>query len=274
MKPYFLSSLAGGARARRGGGERATAVSARTCVRGGACARAERAEQARACAALDARRVRARPPLTVAARDHLELVHGELARVDGDAALGAAVGHVDDGALVGHEAGERLDLLQVHLVGEADAALAGQAVVAVLRAVAAHHLRAAVVAVQREVDAQQRVARLDDLEQARLDARELRRRVEVHLDHLEEARLGVRRRHGARRVVRRRGLRARGEEEAGRRRGRAVSAGARERERERGREVEAGAHREAALRDDARERAAEAEAKHFGVPRAERKRHS
>jgi hypothetical protein len=93
-----------------------------------------------------------------------------LAGIDAHTALGAAEGDVDDGALVRHERRECLDLLQVDLVGVADAALAGEAVVAVLSAVSADHLRRAVVAVQREVHAEHGVARLDDLEEADVHA--------------------------------------------------------------------------------------------------------
>ena len=49
-----------------------------------------------------------------AAGDLLHLVLVPLARVDAQAALGAAERHLDEAALVGHQRGERLDLVLVH----------------------------------------------------------------------------------------------------------------------------------------------------------------
>ena len=58
-------------------------------------------------------------------------------RVDRDAALGAAVGHVDDGALPRHPHRQRAHLVDVDARGVAQAALAGAAGDVVLHAVAA-----------------------------------------------------------------------------------------------------------------------------------------
>lgn len=127
----------------------------------------------------------------VAAGDALELVHAVLARVNADAALGATKWHVDHGALVRHEAGEGLDLLQVDRERVADAALARQAVVRVLRAVALDDLDASVVAADREAHADDIVALLDDLEDPQVQLGLHGRAVKVQLDHFQEARLAV-----------------------------------------------------------------------------------
>ncbi len=58
-----------------------------------------------------------------AAGDQLHLVLVPLARIDAEAALGAAERHLDQGALVGHQRGQRLDLVLVDAHREADAAL-------------------------------------------------------------------------------------------------------------------------------------------------------
>eukprot|EP00123_Amoebidium_parasiticum_P019311 comp24502_c0_seq1/m.46755 comp24502_c0_seq1/g.46755 ORF comp24502_c0_seq1/g.46755 comp24502_c0_seq1/m.46755 type:complete len:436 (+) comp24502_c0_seq1:355-1662(+) len=77
---------------------------------------------------------------SVAPGDALQLPGGELLGVDADATLCTAEGHVDHGTLVGHEGGQGLDLLQVHILRETDTALNGQAVPAVLRPVAGDDL--------------------------------------------------------------------------------------------------------------------------------------
>ena len=59
-----------------------------------------------------------------------------LARIDGDAPLGAAVGNVDDGRLPGHQRGQRADLVQVDLGMVAQAPLHRPAGVVVLHAIA------------------------------------------------------------------------------------------------------------------------------------------
>ena len=72
------------------------------------------------------------------------------ARIDADAALGAAERHVDDGALVGHERGQRHHFFFVDLGRVADAALDRRLVMAVLDPPGANDLDVAVVAPQRE----------------------------------------------------------------------------------------------------------------------------
>jgi hypothetical protein len=70
----------------------------------------------------------------VAARDALELFGGVVARAQLDAALAAAERHVADRALVGHQRGQRHDLVLVHHPAVANAPLQGLPVVAVLGA--------------------------------------------------------------------------------------------------------------------------------------------
>jgi hypothetical protein len=124
----------------------------------------------------------------VAARDAFELVDRVRRRFDPDAALGAAVRHVDDGALVGHERGERHDLFLVHVGREADAPLRGQLVMAVLHAPAMDDLDGAGGAPQREVEAVDAVAAPDLCQQPLGILREPRGVVEV-AGHLVEERL-------------------------------------------------------------------------------------
>ena len=79
------------------------------------------------------------------ARDSFELLDAELARVDGDAALGAAVGQIDDGRFPGHERGQGADFVEIDFGVIAQAALHGAAGVVVLHAVADEGFEAAVV---------------------------------------------------------------------------------------------------------------------------------
>src|SRR5262249_59213244 len=81
----------------------------------------------------------------------LQLAHGEPARIDDHAALGAAVGDVDDGALPGHPHRQRFDLVQGDVWVVPDAALGGAAIDVVLDAVAGEDLYAAVVHLDGEV---------------------------------------------------------------------------------------------------------------------------
>ena len=123
----------------------------------------------------------------VAPGDALELVARVAAAVDLDAALGAAERHVDDGALVGHQRGERHHLVLVDVGAVADAALGRQLVLAVLGAPGVDDLDRAVVAPHREAEAVDAVAGLDLVEQHRLVLGERGRPVEVVVDLLEEA---------------------------------------------------------------------------------------
>jgi hypothetical protein len=75
-----------------------------------------------------------------AADDALHLADGVLAGIDLDAALAAAVGDADQRALHGHEEGEGLDVVEVDVVVEAEAALVGAEGVVVLDAVALEEL--------------------------------------------------------------------------------------------------------------------------------------
>ena len=72
----------------------------------------------------------------VAAGHALEFALGHLVGVADDAALGAAEGDVDDGALPGHPAGQGADFVEGDVGGVADAALGGAAGDGVLHAVA------------------------------------------------------------------------------------------------------------------------------------------
>ena len=101
----------------------------------------------------------------VAPRDALELLDVVAARVDLNRALGAAERHLDDGALVGHQRGQRHHLVLVDLRAEAGAALDRQAVLAVLGPPGADHLHPAVALPHRKVEAVQAVAALDLVEQ-------------------------------------------------------------------------------------------------------------
>src|SRR5207249_4903873 len=81
----------------------------------------------------------------------LELVQGELAGVDRDSALGAAVGDPDRGALPGHEHRERLDQVEVDVRVVADAAFGRAAADVVLDAPAGVDADRAVVVLDREM---------------------------------------------------------------------------------------------------------------------------
>ena len=87
--------------------------------------------------------------LGVAAGHALELGHGVLARVDRDAALGAAVRHVEQRALPGHPHRERAHLVEVDVGCVAQAALGRAAREVVLHAVADVEPALAVVHAQR-----------------------------------------------------------------------------------------------------------------------------
>ena len=111
----------------------------------------------------------------------LQLLAAEPARVDDDAALGAPVRDVDDGALPGHPHGQRLDLVQRDVRVEADAALRRSAVDAVLDAVAGEDLDAAVVHLDREVAGELALDLAQDLPELRLQPDDLGRGVELAL---------------------------------------------------------------------------------------------
>jgi len=89
----------------------------------------------------------------IAAGHTLDLVRRVGRRVYLDRALGAAERHVDDGALEGHERGQRHHLVLVHLGAVADAALERESMVTVLRTPRAYHLEGAVGEPHREVEA-------------------------------------------------------------------------------------------------------------------------
>src|SRR5207245_7315727 len=131
----------------------------------------------------------------VAAGDLLELVRRVLLSVDAHATLGPAERDVHDGALVGHERGEGLDLVLIHGRSEADTALHGQAVVTVLGTPAGNDLVAA-LAPDRELERVNAVTGLDLIEQAAWILGQRRRSLEVDVDGVNEARRSTHR-HGA-----------------------------------------------------------------------------
>jgi len=106
---------------------------------------------------------------------------------DLDPALGAAEGDIDDRALVGHERGQRLDLVLVHHRRIADAALGRQLVLAVLRAPGLHHLDRSVVPFERESEVDDAVDRLDLLQDAARVVGQRCGAIEVGVYLLEEA---------------------------------------------------------------------------------------
>jgi hypothetical protein len=119
-----------------------------------------------------------------AAGDALELARRMIARVEFDAALAAAEGDVVQGALERHPGGQRLDLVQRHLVVEADAALVGAEHVVVLDAVALEQPVLAVVQAHREVDDQLVLRLRQDLADGRGKTAEVSRLFELELGDL------------------------------------------------------------------------------------------
>jgi ketol-acid reductoisomerase len=122
----------------------------------------------------------------VAPGDPLQLPHRELRGVDLDATLGAAEGHVHDGALVAHERGEGHHLFRVHIRGEPDAALGRGLVVAVLGPPAIHDDEGAIIATHRKRDGHDRVAHPDLLHERGVVVGEGHGRVENPVDLLEK----------------------------------------------------------------------------------------
>jgi hypothetical protein len=132
----------------------------------------------------------------IAAGDALELLHCVLLAVDGDAALGAAERHVHDGALVGHQRGQRHDLVLAHRQAVADAALGRQLVVAVLGPPGVNHLDRPVRPLQGIGEVIDAVAVPDQRQQVGVVAGEGGGLVEVPVDLIAEAdRLGNRSSH-------------------------------------------------------------------------------
>ena len=114
----------------------------------------------------------------------------EFAGVDDHAALGAAVGDADDGALPGHPHGERLDLVEADVLVEAHATLAGAAGGAVLDAVALEHADGAVVHDDGAVDLEAAAAVLEHLVDVRVQPHALGDMAQLHLRHFIRVHLG------------------------------------------------------------------------------------
>ena len=124
--------------------------------------------------------------MRVAAGDALQLVEGIIFRLDPDAALRAAERDVDDGAFVGHQRRERHHLFFIHLGAVANAALHRQLVVAVLDAPRVNDFNLAAGSTKWKVKTVDAVADADLFEQSTRVFGELRRRVEVLRDLIEE----------------------------------------------------------------------------------------
>ena len=99
----------------------------------------------------------------VAAGHALQLALRHLSGIADDAALGAAEGDVDDGALPGHPAGQRAHFVERDVGRVADAALAGAARDGVLDAVAGEDFDGAVVHADGDVDGDLADGRAQDL---------------------------------------------------------------------------------------------------------------
>ena len=123
----------------------------------------------------------------VAPGDPLQLAGGVGLGGDPHPALGAAEGHIHQGALPGHEGGEGLDLVGVHVGGVADTPLAGELVVAVLGPPGVDHLDRAVVPLDGEGGVIDVAAGPQVREQGGLVLGEPSRAVEAEIHLLEEA---------------------------------------------------------------------------------------
>ncbi len=123
----------------------------------------------------------------VSPRDPLQLPGRVALWVELDASFGSAERHVHQGAFVGHQRGQRLDLFGIHRLGIPDAALRRQLVMAVLRAPGVHHLDGAVVAFDGEAGVEEILAGLDVGEQSRVVPGECGGVIEGPIDLLEEA---------------------------------------------------------------------------------------
>ena len=116
-----------------------------------------------------------------AARHVLELVQRELARIDDDAALGAAEGDVDHRALPGHPHRESLDLVERDVRVVADASFGGSAVDVVLHPITGEHARMAVVELDREMAGELALHFAKNVPQPWLEPDQLRGLVELRL---------------------------------------------------------------------------------------------
>ena len=125
----------------------------------------------------------------------LHLVLVPLARVDAEAALGAAERHLDERALVGHQRRQRLDLVLVHGQREADAALDRLHVLGMHAAVAGEGVDRAAQP-HAEAHGVGRVADADLLLEPRAEVHQPHGAVEHQVDGFAEARLAKRGVHG------------------------------------------------------------------------------
>ena len=112
----------------------------------------------------------------------------ERAGVTRDAALGAAEGHVDEGALPGHPHGQGAHVIEVRPRVEAKAALGRPARRAVLDAVAGEDLDAAVITPHREVHGPLALAHREEAAHALLEGKVIGRGAELGERRVERAR--------------------------------------------------------------------------------------
>ena len=120
--------------------------------------------------------------------DLLQLVLVPIARIDPEAALGAAIGHFDQGAFVGHQRRQRLDLFLMHGRGVADAALHGLHVLGMHRAVAGESVDLATQS-YAEAHGVGGVANADLFLEPRRQVHQRHGAVEHHVDGVAKARL-------------------------------------------------------------------------------------
>ena len=130
-------------------------------------------------------------PGDVVARQPLLLGQRQLLGVHRDAALGAAEGQVQAGALERHPEGQRLHLVHVHARVEADAALGGAAGGVVAHPVAGERLQRAVVHAHRHRHLQHRLGQAQALERVLGHLGDLGGGLQPGADALEQRALGL-----------------------------------------------------------------------------------
>ena len=127
----------------------------------------------------------------VAARDALQLAHGMDVGIADDAALAAAEGDVDHGALPGHPGGQRAHLVKVDVGSVADAALGRSARNGMLHAIAGEHLQPPVVQHHGDVHDDLARRRPQNFLHAFIQAQALSGFIEARLGGKQRVELGV-----------------------------------------------------------------------------------
>src|ERR1035441_9815840 len=115
----------------------------------------------------------------VAAGHALDLAHGHLVRIADHAALGAAEGNVDHGALPGHPAGKGSNFIEGDVGSVADAAFGRTARDGMLHAEAREDLEVAVIHLHRDVDREFAVGITQNAPQALIKVELLGRQVKT-----------------------------------------------------------------------------------------------